>query len=290
MKKRILLATVFILSFFLVNVCKVVAEELISSNSEIITKIDEKIPEVLVIENQKSEKQESQDLASINFQIDKIEEVKLATEEQEESDPTEIADPFYHVNYYVFLFNDKLQTGILEPTSTGYKKITPEIARIGISNFFTNLTEPMNIVNNLLQFNIKYFGSGIFRFVINCTVGVGGFYDASSNLFDIPKHEAGLGQTLGYYGIGHGAYFVWPIIGPSSLRETVGFAGDTMLSPLSYIGFYPSGGATTFNKVNDTSFKLGNYDFMVGNGIDPYSALKDAFTQYNLKKVKSVNM
>ncbi|MDD2565788.1 MAG: MlaA family lipoprotein [Candidatus Gracilibacteria bacterium] len=302
MKKMFSFIIVFALVFSLKNVSTATAEDLIQSNTDTVEALEtietnlnrviEDTKEVSITEDVKKENNEEPqvEVASINFQIEgQTEGVnRINYEDEEEIEIDEIADPLFYLNYVFFHFNDKLQTWVLEPTSKGYKKVTPDIARIGISNFFVNLTAPINVVNNLLQLNFTRSGKELLRFVINTTVGVAGFYDASTNLFDIQKHSASLGQTLGYYGIGHGIYIVWPIIGPSSIRETIGFAGDSVLSYSSYVPINVAGSAMVVDKVNDTSFKLGNYDFIVGNGLDPYSAMKDAFTQYNVKKVKNV--
>lgn len=229
----------------------------------------------------------NENLAMVNFDL---KEGQIA---EEEENPDEVADPLYYFNYGMFYFNDFLQNYALEPVSTGYKTVTPEFARVGMSNFFSNLQSPVNIFNHLFQLNFKKSGTEFCRLLINSTIGVGGFYDAADNLFDIKKKEAGFGQTLGYYGIGHGIYIVWPIFGPSSARETLGFAGDKMMSPATYLGyyyldFYQTASITTFEKINDTSFKLGDYKLLVGNAVEPYDALKDAFEQYNKKKIRKV--
>lgn len=208
-----------------------------------------------------------------------------------ECDTDELADPLYYSNLAFFHFNDKLYYWALEPTARGYKYVAPEIVRVGVGNFFSNLRSPVNVVNNLLQLKPAKSGLELLRFVFNSVVGVGGFYDASYDLLDLDKKEADFGQTLGYYGLGQGIYLVWPVFGPSSLRETVGFVGDQMMSPATYIGyfyldFWESGGIMAFDKVNDTSFKLGDYEMLVGSSVDPYGAMKDAFEQYRAKQIK----
>ncbi len=288
----------FFLMFFLVlSLCfsggqLVFAEDIIShsdSQKEDSIKTSELSPQnALQIQEEFREKKPEEKIAISNFDL------KERQLDDDEENIDSVADPLYYMNYGVFHFNDFLQVYALEPVAKGYKYITPEIARVGVGNFFNNLTAPVNMFNNLLQLKPDYSGLELLRFVINTTIGVGGFYDAADHLFDIKKKEAGFGQTLGYYGIGHGVYIVWPIFGPSSIRETVGFAGDKMMSPATYIGyfyldFYQSASITTFEKINDTSFKLGDYKLLVGNAIEPYDALKDAFEQYTKKRVKKVS-
>lgn len=212
-------------------------------------------------------------------------------DEEDVSSDNDIADPLYYYNLGIFHFNDFVMNYFLEPVAYGYKTVTPDFARIGVSNFFENLQAPVNVFNKLFQLKLADTSTEFLRFTINLTLGVAGFYDAADGLFGIKKKEASFGQTLGYYGVGHGIYLIWPLFGPSSLRETAGLVGDKLMSPSTYLSyiyldFYQSASIYTFDKVNDTSFKLGDYDLLVGSAIDPYSALKDAFVQYNIRKVE----
>lgn len=229
--------------------------------------------------------------AMLNFDVKPLLDDYVANEEDDVNSDYDIADPLYYYNLGIFHFNDFLMNYFLEPVAYGYKTVTPDFARIGVGNFFDNLQAPVNIFNNLFQLKLANSSTELLRFTINLTLGVGGFYDAADGLFGIKKKEASFGQTLGFYGVGHGIYLIWPLFGPSSLRETAGLVGDKLMSPSTYLSyiyldFYQSASIYTFDKVNDTSFKLGDYDLLVGSAIDPYSALKDAFVQYNIRKVE----
>jgi phospholipid-binding lipoprotein MlaA len=157
-----------------------------------------------------------------------------------------------------------------------------------LNNFFDNLRAPGRFVNNLLQLKMKAAGNEFVRFVFNSTAGLGGLADAAKDLLHIQKSPADFGQTLGFYGIGHGFYLVWPILGPSSPRDTVGYVGDRILYPLSFlsfteISFVASSAIFVIETVNETSFRIGDYEAFKGAAIDPYVSLRDAYFQ-NRKK------
>jgi phospholipid-binding lipoprotein MlaA len=100
-----------------------------------------------------------------------------------------------------------------------------------------------------------------------------------------PKDED-LGQTFGFYGIGNGFYIVWPFLGSSSLRDSVGLLGDRFLNPVSYVKPWEvSIGITGYQIVNRTSFKIGDYEAVKEAAIDPYEALKDGYIQYRTKRI-----
>jgi phospholipid-binding lipoprotein MlaA len=206
-----------------------------------------------------------------------------------------IADPLAPVNRAMFHVNDKLYFWVFEPVSQGYEYVVPDDVRVGFANAYDNLKAPARIVNNLLQFRFKCAGNEFIRFLVNSVVGVGGFKDIAQGVLDINKQEADFGQTLGHYGIGHGIYIVWPVFGPSSLRDTVGLVGDRLMYPLTYISssdlpFAATVGIAAHEKVNDTSFKIGDYESFIKAAIDPYIAMRDSFVQYRWKRVEESGM
>jgi len=211
-------------------------------------------------------------------------------EDEEESQG--IYDPIAPLNKVMFQVNDRLYFWILKPTATGYSYLVPQYFRTGFSSVYDNLKSPARMINSLLQFRLKAAGTELLRFVVNTTVGVAGFKDIASDVLEIGKQEADFGQTLGHYGIGHGFYIVWPVFGPSSLRDTVGFAGDSMMHPLTYAGWVvdlpvaATFGISAHQKVNDTSFRIGEYESFLKAVLDPYTAMRDSFVQYRKKKVE----
>ena len=199
-----------------------------------------------------------------------------------------ISDPLESFNRAMFGFNDKLYFWVLKPVAQGYKKVIPEAPRVGVNNFFFNLRFPIRFVSSLFQADFSGAATELGRFAVNTIWGVGGLLDpASSKQLDIPKNEADLGQTLGVYGLGQGFYIVWPILGPSSARDSIGIVGDFFLYPVSYINpWYDWLAVRAYEEVNDTSLRIGDYEFIKEAAIDPYVALRDAYGQYRQKKIE----
>ena len=200
-----------------------------------------------------------------------------------------IADPLEPFNRAMYHFNDKLYFWALKPVAQGYKKVIPEPARVSVKNFFSNLKFPIRFLSCLFQADFSCMATELGRFAVNTVWGVGGLLDpASSKQLNIPKREADLGQTLGVYGLGQGFYIVWPILGPYSARDSIGLVGDYFLYPVSYITpWYDWLAVRAHEEVNDTSLRIGDYEFIKDAAIDPYVALRDAYTQYRQKMVEA---
>lgn len=199
-----------------------------------------------------------------------------------------IADPLEPVNRAFFQFNDKFYFWVLKPVGSGYKVVVPEDARIGVRNFFSNLTTPIRLVNCLLQADLKCGGTETIRFLLNTTFGVGGFLDPAKKEFKIEKRDEDFGQTLGVYGLKPVFYIDWPILGPSSLRDTIGFVGDLALDPRTYVFNNPLiWVARPFEVVNNTSLAIGEYEDLKKAALDPYVALRDAYFQYRQNKIRN---
>ena len=202
-----------------------------------------------------------------------------------------IADPLEPVNRAFFHFNDKLYFWALKPVATGYKAVIPEDGRIGVHNFFSNVTTPVRLVNCLLQAKFKAAGNETARFALNTTLGIAGFFDPAKKTFKIDKQEADFGQTLGIWGIGTAFYIDWPILGPSNVRDTVGYVGDLAFDPRTYVAYYfltaeiVNTGTWALDKVNDTSLTLGEYENLKKAALDPYIALREAYSQYRQNKI-----
>lgn len=199
-----------------------------------------------------------------------------------------ISDPLEPVNRVFFYFNDKFYFWLLRPAASGYGAVVPEGARVSVRNFFSNVATPIRLANCLLQANFDCAGTEALRFFLNTTVGVAGFFDPAKKDFEIQKKEKDFGQTLGVYGIGTGIYFVWPILGPSSVRDTVGFVGDQFLDPINYLvpSWLPNLAVKSYYQVNENSLTLGEYEDLIKSAVDPYTALKDAYFQYRKAKIK----
>jgi phospholipid-binding lipoprotein MlaA len=200
----------------------------------------------------------------------------------------QIADPIEPFNRAMYHFNDKLYFWVLKPVATGYGKVVPEVVRVSVKNFFTNLAFPIRFVSSLLQADIKGASQETGRFFINSIWGIAGFFDlASMEGANIPKQDSDLGQTMGLWGIGQGFYIVWPVFGSSSPRDTLGTVGESFLYPVSYLNpWYASTVVKSYELINDTSLRIGDYEALKGAAIDPYIAIRDVYVQYRYKKIE----
>jgi len=200
-----------------------------------------------------------------------------------------IADPLEGLNRAVFVFNDKLYMYGLKPLTKGYVRVVPTFARKGIKNFFNTLFFPIRFVNNLLQGKGEAAGMEFSAFFINITLGFGGLNDFAQKYVGIRLQDEDFGQTLGSYGIGNGFFLMLPVLGPSSLRDVVGRAGDWFIDPINYVQPWElSGGAAGLEKVNWTSFHIGEYDAFKDAAIDPYTAMRNAYIQNRNALVKDL--
>lgn len=199
----------------------------------------------------------------------------------------EIADPLEGMNRVFFEFNDKLYFWFLKPVATGYRTVLPEPARVGIRNFFNNLSFPVRFVNSLLQGKMEGAVNEFARFMGNSVFGLAGFLDVIPEDCDLKRQDEDLGQTLGSWGLGSGFYIHWPIFGPSSVRDTFGRVGDGFLDPLNYLIPHTKYNVPTkfFDRVNDTSLRIGDYESLKDASLDPYVAVRDAYFQYRRSKI-----
>lgn len=202
---------------------------------------------------------------------------------------TGVRDPLEPLNRLFFHFNDKLYFWALKPVSRVYGAAIPSDFRICIRNAFRNIAAPIRIVNNTLQGKFKNAGIELSRFLINSTIGFAGLADTAKLEFGLEAKDEDLGQTLGYYGIGNGIYFCWPIFGPSSLRDTVGLVGDSFLNPINYLTeeeYETEIAAFTLKSINSTSLVIGDYEAFKESSFDPYISLRDAYIQHRQSKIR----
>ena len=215
----------------------------------------------------------------------------------------EVFDPFSGYNRVMTTFNDKLYFGVLKPVVNGYRWIMPDFARRGINNFFKNLYYPVRFVNNVLQMKFNNAGLETVRFVTNSTIGVLGFWDPATVIYDLKAYPEDFGQTLGYWGIGAGPHIVLPILGPSNLRDTIALAPDWIyLDPINNLyriseSINPDAvtevekieiiaGIWAFEKINYTSFHIGEYENLKKDAMDLYPFMRDVYEQNRQKLIE----
>jgi len=135
-------------------------------------------------------------------------------------------DPWERVNRAVFRFNDTGDRAVVKPVAQAWERHVPRFVRTGVGNLLDHLGLTTTIVNDLLQLKLGATVTDLGRFLVNSTVGLGGLLDPASSA-GVPKNDEDFGQTLGRWGIGPGPYLVLPFLGPSTLRDGIGRAGDT---------------------------------------------------------------
>jgi phospholipid-binding lipoprotein MlaA len=187
----------------------------------------------------------------------------------------------------MFWVNDKLYFYLFKPIARGYR-VVPEPARQSVANFFSNLGTPVRFVNSALQLKFSDAGTELGRLVVNSTAGIGGLFDPAKKYLGWRKKDEDLGQTFGNYGVGNGFYIVWPLLGPSSARDTVGKAGDFFLDPLHYVGIKPLERVAL--KVLDKETKLSldkdTYEGIKRQALDPYLYVRTTYAQHRKGKIK----
>jgi phospholipid-binding lipoprotein MlaA len=188
-------------------------------------------------------------------------------------------DPLEPLNRGIYKFNDGADNLVIKPAALFYQQIVPQFMRSGVSNFFSNINDVIVALNNLLQGKFSDAGSDVTRLAINTTVGVLGLFDFATG-WGFDKHEEDFGQTLGYWGIGNGPYIVLPILGPSNLRDSVGWFGDYYAWPITYID-----DDGTRNILIGMRVIAGRAELLAAGTIletaalDPYAFVRDAYFQ-----------
>ena len=189
----------------------------------------------------------------------------------------------------IFKFNMALDNAIIEPIAKGYNKL-PEPIKNGTSNFTSNIATLLSIPNHLAQGNIKGAGDATASFLINTTIGIIGLANPAEKL-GLKAQKEDVGQTLGTYGVGPGCYFVLPVLGPTTARDSVGMVSDTFVDPFAHVTwrekelFGTSGNQLDYLSVKGATavdFRADNevnFDSLEKNSIDLYASYKSLYLQ-----------
>jgi len=187
-------------------------------------------------------------------------------------------DPLESFNRGVYGFNDALDRAVIKPVATTYRDVMPSPVRTGVTNFFANLQDAWSAVNNALQLKGEAAGNSLVRFGVNSVFGLAGVLDLATEM-GIERHTRDFGHTLGYWGVGPGPYLVLPLLGPSTVRDTVALPVDDQGNPLSRADV-PSRNAATALKLVNTRAQLLQASEMLGQvALDPYTFTRDAYLQ-----------
>ena len=197
-------------------------------------------------------------------------------------------DPYESMNRKVYTFNDTLDKAIVKPVAKGYVAALPSPARTGIRNFFDNLSSVWSLANNILQLRPVPVMNDLMRVSVNTVLGLGGLIDIATPM-GLAKSDVGVGDTLAYYGYYNSSYFVIPFIGPSTVRDTIGFAGDALGSPAWNIFSEPiqTNSAIATNLIDKRSRLLPYDSALDAAAIDPYSFVRDTYLQIRAKRLRT---
>lgn len=192
----------------------------------------------------------------------------------------EARDPFEGFNRAMYSFNEKFDTYLLKPVAKGYRAVVPTPARQGVSNFFSNLREPMVMLNDALQGKFTHAASDLGRFLTNSTLGVLGLFDVASRM-GLEKRYEDFGQTLAVWGVAEGPYLVLPLLGPSGVRDGVGWVGDYYAYPVTYMEERSTAGKVTAMGIVDarTGYLEAGDILYEAAGDDPYVFVREAYRQ-----------
>ena len=194
----------------------------------------------------------------------------------------EVSDPFENLNRKTFEFNEKMDEKIAKPIAQTYSQLPPKIKK-GVSNFFDNLEEVDTFVNQLLQGKPKESINDLTRFLINTTIGLGGFIDVASKM-GLERHEEDFGQTLAVWGVGQGPYIMLPILGPSTLRDTLSRPVSSFLSVTFHMTETDVNIALKGMDAIETREKLLDVEALLSG--DKYAFVKDAYIQSIYYEIK----
>ena len=204
--------------------------------------------------------------------------------------PADPSDPLERYNRSVYSFNDRLDKYMLKPIAKGYDAITPNPVQKAVNNFFSNLDDVLVIVNDVLQLKPLQTASDTGRLIINSSIGLFGLIDWASDM-GLEKHNEDFGQTLGYWGVPAGPYFVIPFLGPSTLRDAGGLATDTYYFDPQFreieTSFPPPSrkpeslvwNLTILDKVDVRAKLLKTENILDSAALDPYVFIREAWLQ-----------
>jgi phospholipid-binding lipoprotein MlaA len=188
-------------------------------------------------------------------------------------------DPWENWNRSVFGFNEALDANVIKPVATAYEKVVPRVVRQGIENVFNNFADAWSAVNNVLQGKFERALTDVVRVTTNTVFGLGGLLDIAGEA-GIEHHFEDLGQTLGHWGLGPGPYIVWPLFGPSNVRESFALPLDRGVSPTLVIGDTTARwGVSALQVVNVRAGLLGASRILEDAALDKYSFMRDAYLQ-----------
>jgi phospholipid-binding lipoprotein MlaA len=198
-------------------------------------------------------------------------------------------DPWERFNRTSYKINDALDRAALKPAAKVYKKVTPQFVRTGLGNFFNNLGSITTIVNDVLQGKMKQAGRDTGRFLLNTTLGLGGFLDPAAAA-GLEHNNEDFGQTLGKWGVKSGPYIMLPLLGPTTLRDTVGRIPDQYSNPVNYHNDLYTRVGVRAVEVIDMRAGLLDLDAQLAQSYDKYAFVRNVWLQRREFQVRDGNV
>lgn len=211
------------------------------------------------------------------------------------SDPDALAeynetnDPLEPTNRVIYAINNGIDTVLLRPLAIAYRAVLPDVVRSHIHNVLGNFGMPVQLANDILETHPRHAGDTLMRFVINSTIGVGGIFDAATDL-GYPDHDADGGITLALWGLPNGPYLFLPVFGPSSPRDAAGTGLDQGINPFTWVGHgavdRDLGYAKTgISALDARSRVLDDLDKITSQALDPYATIRSLYRQHRQSQI-----
>jgi len=210
----------------------------------------------------------------------------------------EVKDCFESINRGIFAFNQGLDKAVFKTLSKGYRKL-PQPVRSGTSNVLSNLGNVVTIPNNILQGQMKDASMNSLRLIINSTLGIAGIFDVASYYGIEKRDKEDYGQTLGTWGVGEGCYFVLPVLGPSTVRDSIGslvnvMGGDawynvTVANDTQYFNEADYYLSRVTSGVDFRAKNLESFDSLEKTSIDLYASIRSLYLQDRQRKIQNID-
>lgn len=198
--------------------------------------------------------------------------------------PPANVDPWEPFNRSVYRFNEKVDSAVLKPVAKGYKAVLPGAIRKGVGNVFLNLNEPTTVVNDLLQGKGDQAANDFFRFVVNSTFGLLGWFDLATPM-GMERHEEDFGQTFSVWGFARGPYLVLPLFGSSTVTDGVGFIPALYTDPRYAAGNTLETYAILGANAVDTRARLLGVSKVAALQLDPYVFQRETYLQRRVQLI-----
>jgi phospholipid-binding lipoprotein MlaA len=207
---------------------------------------------------------------------------------EDSTDPGEAADPYESLNRRFFAVNAALDKNLLHPVASAYVSAVPASARTRVHNTLSNLNNPAQLANDVMQANPRKAGNTFMRFIINSTLGVAGLFDVARG-WGYPDHDTDFGLTLAVWGVSDGPFLYLPVLGPTNPRDAIGYGANSALDPLTWASF---GGSASLGwarfgigAVDGRSRLLSATDTIDKTALDRYATYRSLWEQHRAAAV-----